>query len=405
MVIEEALLEALLIANPDFEAIEKSLDVFCPFEAVGMVRQEVRHGHFLAYCLDPHRPHGFGSECLRALMRAVARVQGGVAEGGITPLDVHLMDFEKAQIRREWHRIDLLAIVNEAKLILVIELKIDSGEHSGQLRRYREVVKEQWPEANGWRHLFIFLTKNTDDASDEDGIGWITLGLAEVAQELDSVVQKQQGASDARSLLSAYLAMLRRHHLTDKNQEELAEKLWSQHRGALEFLMKYQPDDVGGLFGQLYKEREKIAAKMAEASDLRVVCDISSATLMSFAVEEWDSLPDFQSVEDWRSNRLMLLEFELDRKRARLRMRFVLGPGRQDVRQLYYNTLIEGGVPLSKRKKFTEQFTRLGSESIRIEDEDQDDSQESFEKVVKQIEKYAKETIPVFDKALSALKK
>ncbi len=338
-------------------------------------------------------------------MRAVARVQGGVAEGGITPLDVHLMDFEKAQIRREWHRIDLLAIVNEAKLILVIELKIDSGEHSGQLRRYREVVKEQWPEANGWRHLFIFLTKNTDDASDEDGIGWITLGLAEVAQELDSVVQKQQGASDARSLLSAYLAMLRRHHLTDKNQEELAEKLWSQHRGALEFLMKYQPDDVGGLFGQLYKEREKIAAKMAEASDLRVVCDISSATLMSFAVEEWDSLPDFQSVEDWRSNRLMLLEFELDRKRARLRMRFVLGPGRQDVRQLYYNTLIEGGVPLSKRKKFTEQFTRLGSESIRIEDEDQDDSQESFEKVVKQIEKYAKETIPVFDKALSALKK
>lgn len=404
MVAKEAL-EALFVANPDFEAIEKSLDVFCPFEAVGMERQEVRHGHFLAYCLDSHRPHGFGSECLRALMRSVAGVQRNEAEGSITPLDVHLMDFEKAQVRRHWRHVDLLVIVNEEKLIVAIELKINSGEHSGQLGRYRKVVKEQWPEANGWRHLFIFLTKDGDEASEEDGTDWITLGLADVAQELDSVVQKQKGASDARLLLSAYLAMLRRHHLTDKNQEELAAQLWSKHREALEFLMEHQPDDVGGLFGQIYKEREKIAAKLTEASDRRVVFNSGSATRMYFAVEEWDSLPDFKSAE-WRSNRLMLLEFGLNRKSGRLRMHFVLGPGKQDVRQRYYDALIEGGAPLGKRKKFTDQYTRLGSKSIVIDgDEDQEDLQEAFEKVVKEIEKYAKETIPVLDKALSVLKK
>lgn len=39
-------LEQLFIANPEFEELEKEIDVFCPFEAIGMVRQEIRHSHF-----------------------------------------------------------------------------------------------------------------------------------------------------------------------------------------------------------------------------------------------------------------------------------------------------------------------------------------------------------------------
>ena len=126
MIIEN--LEALFVANPDFDALEKAQDVFCPFEAIGMIRQEVRHGYFLAYCLDPQRPHGFGAECLRALMRTAAYAHralplGEFGDSKISPLDVHLMDFERAQIRREWQRIDLLGIINEEKLVVAIELK------------------------------------------------------------------------------------------------------------------------------------------------------------------------------------------------------------------------------------------------------------------------------------------
>jgi hypothetical protein len=39
-----------------------------------MERQEIRHGHFLCYLLNPSRPHGFGTECLRAFMWAAAAV-------------------------------------------------------------------------------------------------------------------------------------------------------------------------------------------------------------------------------------------------------------------------------------------------------------------------------------------
>ena len=74
---DEAALARLFIGNDDFEEIERAFDRFCPFEAVGMVGQEVRHGHFLSYVLDPQRPYGFGAACLQALMKVATEAVVG----------------------------------------------------------------------------------------------------------------------------------------------------------------------------------------------------------------------------------------------------------------------------------------------------------------------------------------
>lgn len=370
-----------------------------------MVRQEVRHGHFLAYCLDPHKPHGFGSECLKALMRAVARAQGDSAKDCITPLEVHLMDLENAQIRREWNKIDLIAILHEPKRVVAIELKIDSGEHGDQLQRYRKMVEEHWSEANGWKHLFVFLSKHGDEPSEKHGLGWITLDLDTLAQELDAVVQRQIGASDARLLLSSYLEMLRRHHLNNEELENLATKLWSQHRPALDFLLERRPNFDGGLLERLYEEREDIAKRMTDASGLKIIPDYRSTNIIRFAVEKWDGLADFNGVEGWtKSKRLMLLELAYASDKTALRMRFVLGPANQGVRQNYYEALVDGRALSKTRKKFSEKWTRLEHKGIKLgsyDDLDDAQAQALYEKVLKGIEDYAKEKIPVFDKALT----
>lgn len=404
-------LEALFVANPDFEALEKSRDIFCPFEAIGMVRQEIRHGHFLAYCLDPQRPHGFGAECLRALMRAASYARRELPEGNvaghITPLDVHLMDFEKAQIRREWRRIDLLAVVNGEKLIVAIELKIDASEHNGQLSRYRKLVEEQWPPDHGWRHLFLYLTKSGGDASEDDGEGWIPLHLQAVAEELGTVVQRQHGTPEARILLQSYLSMLRRHHLKDDNLEALATKLWTQHKEALEFLMERRPDGDDGIFTQIYDNREEVAARMSEACGLDVLPEDSSRGIIRFGVGNWDDLPDFLSAHDYTaSNRLILLELERSSNKQHLRVRFVLGRADQDIRMRYFQALVNSGQPTTKRKEITVVWTRLGTQSISLgEDDDGDDTSLLYDRILRMLEGYARETIRGYDKAFDALRR
>lgn len=61
MVAEDAVEQALtklFVGNADLVELESSFDQFCPFEAVGMADQEIRHSHFLSYITDPRRPHG-----------------------------------------------------------------------------------------------------------------------------------------------------------------------------------------------------------------------------------------------------------------------------------------------------------------------------------------------------------
>ncbi|PVB61272.1 hypothetical protein DCO57_13640 [Labrenzia sp. 011] len=61
------LLEDFLVghSNNDFENFEQRISHFCPFEAIGMVRQEIRHSNFLSFILDPNNSHPFGDRLLK----------------------------------------------------------------------------------------------------------------------------------------------------------------------------------------------------------------------------------------------------------------------------------------------------------------------------------------------------
>lgn len=409
--ITDGSLEALVVGNPDFEELERSRGVFCPFEAIGMVRQEIRHAHFLHYCLDPQRPHGFGTEPFRAFLRAAAIAQREYAADGVagvlTPLGVHLMKFEAAEIRREWRRIDLLAIVHEEKLIVAIELKIEAGEHSGQLGRYRELVETQWPACEGWRHLFLFLTREGDEPSG-DGAGWLPLSLAAIAQEFDTIVRKQAGAPTALTTLAAWLAMLRRHFLTDQNLVDLAGRLWAQHRETLDFLMEHRPEVGDGIAGLLLERRDEICRRLADAGGMDIEIDSATPRLIRFAVAAWDNLPDFRTAAGWTgSGRLILLEVWRNSE-GNGGIRFVLGPGAPGIRQRYYDALTGTGNSLTARKEITSRFTRLASQSLPsgIDElaDGPDQVEMAVERIIGKIVTYGAERIPVFDHALARLR-
>ena len=53
-------IEDLIVNDSSFRRLEELLFRFCPFEAMGAVNAELRHANFLAYLLDPLRPHNFG---------------------------------------------------------------------------------------------------------------------------------------------------------------------------------------------------------------------------------------------------------------------------------------------------------------------------------------------------------
>src|SRR5688572_14064226 len=66
---DRQLLEAFVVENADLETLEGLIAQFNIFEAVGAVRQELRHSDFLAFLLDPRQNHRLGDAFVRRLLQ------------------------------------------------------------------------------------------------------------------------------------------------------------------------------------------------------------------------------------------------------------------------------------------------------------------------------------------------
>ncbi len=71
-------LEDFLVGNRDLERPEALLDRFNILEALGVVRQELRHSDFLAYLMDPRDNHGLGDTFVKRLLQRVLMAAGDV---------------------------------------------------------------------------------------------------------------------------------------------------------------------------------------------------------------------------------------------------------------------------------------------------------------------------------------
>lgn len=388
----DAMLAALVASDPDFARLEAALSVFCPFEAVGMVRQEIRHGRFLEWVLDPARPHGLGSGPLRALLHLAAAAE----DDGLSPLDAHLLPLDGARVRRERDRIDLLIEVPAAELAVAIELKVDAAEHGGQLGRYREALARRFP---GWRRVLLFVTARGDDPGEEHGDGWRPLGLEALADALAAVAERSPGAPGAAMAL-AYRGMVRRRIVGDERLEGLAAALWARHRAALEYLSERRPDSGAGVLGELGAQADALAARLGEAAGLPVVADHARGRAITFAVPAWDALPGSGTVRWTPSGRILLLELTLSARADGdiVAAMLTLGPGDPDARRRIHAALHDAGVKAKPPK--TDRWTRLVRDTLARDDEDDGLAADA---VAERLVDFARRYLPRFDRALRPL--
>lgn len=393
----ESQLEQLLVNDDEFRRLENEFDQFCPFEALGMVRSEVRHGNFLAYLLEPGRPHGFHTDVLRAFLLAVSRATSRSSQTAsrLKPLNVHLMDIEQADVRREWRSIDLLIVIPAEKLVIPIELKVESSQGSDQLLRYRRIVESQWPKGDGWRHVNVFLTKYEEEPIDAEH--WHALNLRDLVAELD-IVSARASPGPGNDSLKAYLRMLRRHHLEDADLEDIARKLWSRHREALEFLADNRPDATANLF-EILKERKSAVLKSLKDIGLNVVLDAEYKNIIRFAFEQWDTLPGFKSSRWTDSKRLILLE--LKREKSSIAAYLYLGPGDEAARSQYLALLDKTRLHRPNARAGRDWMCLAKADMLPNQIDEDSDLDLAMEAVIGSLDKFAAKVFNHFDPILA----
>lgn len=342
-------LEELLIGDPDFEKLETAIAEFNIFEALGAVRPELRHSDFLAFLLNPEESHGLGDAFLtRMLQRAV---QGAPPSAlPVSPVQLDLWDLGGATVLREWQNIDLLIADPEHEFVVVVENKIGSTEHSRQLERYFATVERHYP---GWSILALYLTPEGDPPTGDTR--YVACSYDVVHATCEEMLERRGSimGADVQVLLRHYSQMLRRHILSDTPIAELCREIYRKHRRALDLIFEHRPDRQDVL-------RHFLLELVAE-QEPALVLDHSTKAYIRFAAAEWDD-PRLQQGRGWTESGRMLL-YELENYDDYVRVKLVIGPGPDDIREVLYR-MAEREKVFSLRGKLTGKWKTIYSKTL-----------------------------------------
>lgn len=304
-------LTAFTYDNPELARLESLLTRFNLFEAVGVVRHELRHSDFLAYLLDPSRSHGLGSLFLREFLQAVQLTSG--AESALALLDLDALDFRQSFVLREWHYVDILVVDSANQLAVIIENKIGTSEHSDQLNRYYTNFARHYP---GYNPIALYLTPDGDEPRNSPDYQAVSYTL--VCEVIEKIAQNNRAAIDSEVVivLEHYAQMLKRHILSDTEVAELCRNIYQQHKQALDLIFEHRPDQQV----QIY---QYVKSLVQQETDLKIGGNGKNGIV--FSLHEWQNSPRHGG--EVGENICWLLYFEFINKTDSLTLALKVIPG------------------------------------------------------------------------------
>jgi hypothetical protein len=270
-------LESFVTENEGLLELERRVGRFNLFDALGIVRDELKHSNFLAWLLNPSASHGQGDLFLKGVVLDLlrkARQQGLPLP--VSPVEVDGERLDDAEVLRERPcRLDLCIVSKAPSFVVAIENKVDASEHGKQLAKYIEGVCTAYPEQ---RALFVFLTRRGDDPTD---LRWLPYTYAELYQVLTRVQRTAKGSlgGDVGAFLDHYLSLIRSQFMEDPSIAELCRRIYANHKRAIELINEHAP--VAG------SEAIEVIRHWLEKSPPKWLIRSQSRGYMSFVPRAW----------------------------------------------------------------------------------------------------------------------
>jgi len=334
---EKERLEEFILQNPDLERLELMLGDFNLFETLNLVNAEIRHSSVLSWLLDPNQNHGTGYYFLNLFLKYFI-TENKTSINHLSIFDIEMFNYSDVEVLREWKNIDILITIKEPtkKLVIAIENKILSSEHSNQLVRYREIIDEEFKE---YSKLFIFLTPESMTPSDEN---WINFNYSTVSELINKLLASKSALLNEQivNFIIQYNTILKRYIVGNSDIEKICKQIYKKHRPALDLIFQYKPDvqsDISDYLKKLINDHSNL------------IFDSGSKTTARFSTVMFEEKIPKMS-EGWlKSKRFFVFEFlnNVDR----LVLKLYMGPAETETRETFFKNLSQNQslFPLTNR--------------------------------------------------------
>jgi len=208
-------------------------EAFNVFEALGEVRRELGHSTFLAFLLDPRGNHGL-SDALISRLLARTEPSLDVSPVAAAPRGESLWTVQRElpsvdPDTRKRGRIDILLLDHAHRHAVIIENKIDSGEHGNQLLRYYKDIRSRY---EGWEVRGIYLTPRGDEPSCAH---YVSLSYGHICAAIDDTRAScgDNIHDDVRAALRHYVDMIRRRIVNEFDIDRECQRIYLDHGVAI----------------------------------------------------------------------------------------------------------------------------------------------------------------------------
>lgn len=205
------------------------------FDVLKISRVEIRHSNMLAWLFTANENHGLGDKFIRNIIQRLVEKD---VDNKLDVFQILLLDFYSFVVYREWNNIDLLLVSDDEEVVIAIENKVGSQEHSNQLNRYRKILEKNYPDYN---KIYIYLTPDGIPPSDTDN--WIILTYTDIIDILCEIKESTELLSDVQLMINNYIDVVRRDIVDDYQLIDICNKIYIKHKKALDLIYENRIDN------------------------------------------------------------------------------------------------------------------------------------------------------------------
>jgi hypothetical protein len=299
-----------LLKDEDFDKLDLGLKNPNIFQILRITKNEIRHSNFLSWLLDPNQSHKLGDIFLKRFLREVFSSD---KFGDLDQVDVEGMDLSKVEIQREWKNIDIL--IKLENVVVCVENKVLSKEHSEQLKRYKEIIENQFPNHH---QTFVYLTPEGNNSEDESET-YEPISYEFIVESLDRIVSVYGESlnEQVRNYIKDYITIIKRELMGTDKLTELSKKIYHNHKELFDFIIDHKPDvldEVKSIFEKQIQKRGWVLGSQGKSYLRFTTPKISELTYIN------------HNSNGWRNKESFLFEFILSPVNNRMSSKTVISP-------------------------------------------------------------------------------
>ena len=238
-------LKSLVLDNEFADIQAKAKNEVNLMELLGVAHKELQHSNILAWLFDPKESHGLGDYFLKEFIKLYYKENDydnlGSDASGITVFDFIRLNFDDLIIKREDRNVDIILLSYSNRLVIAIENKVHTSEHSNQLGKYKDQIEEDYKDFN--HKVYIYLTLFPQEPSDDD---YTAISYDLISNVINNIIESdaQSINKNIRFVLSQYLTTIKSLMGDNKDLENLSIELYKRYKNAFDTVFKYAKPGV-----------------------------------------------------------------------------------------------------------------------------------------------------------------